>query len=173
MDFPDLLRGAIWHTTTPKRYQSILRDGYLLPDPDLPESERWGTAMGPRLYPFVRSLGGVSLFDFREFDESHYTERYPMSMWGSFVPCCQRSDAAIWIQIDLTSVREKFIDGMTLLHQWKASGELGRKIMPVIEAAHIGPLPSSAFSKILVYEKRTNTFSEQERYALISETDHE
>jgi hypothetical protein len=165
MDFPDILRGSIWHTTTPQRYQSIVRDGYLRPEPDLPESERWGTAMGPRLHPFVRSLGGVSLFDFREFDEAQYTERYPSSMWGAFVPCCQRSDAAVWIEIELVLVSEKFIDGMTLLQRWKASGQLGRKIMPLIEVAHIGPLPSSAFGRVLVYEKATNTFSEQGRYA--------
>lgn len=153
MNFPAILHGAVWHTTTPERYESIIHDGSLLPEPNLPESERWGTAQGPELYPFVRSLGGVSLFDFREFDEAHYSEHYPQSTWENFVPCPQRSDSAIWIGINLASVEDHFIDGKRLLQQWKESNQLGRKIMPIIEAAHIGPLSSSSFFAVFLYEK--------------------
>jgi len=40
-----------------------MQSGALLPDPDIPDCERWGG------YSYVRSIGGVSLFDFGRFDE--------------------------------------------------------------------------------------------------------
>jgi uncharacterized glyoxalase superfamily protein PhnB len=45
--FPPELRDCLWHTTTPNRYESILRAGSILPNPDIPESDRWKTAHGP------------------------------------------------------------------------------------------------------------------------------
>jgi hypothetical protein len=161
MDFPAILRGFVWHTTTPERYRSICQEGFLLPEPALPDTERWGTAAGPSLYPYVRSIGGVSLFDFREFDETQYSSRYPLSMWRQFVPCSHRADTAIWIEIDLALVKAQFIDGVTLLQRWKSSGQLGRNIMPLIEVAHVGPVPSRAFNRVFVYRKSTNVFLEQ------------
>ena len=61
------LVGSVWHTTRPERFQHILESGAILPEPDIPKAERWGTAGGPEGYPYVRSIGAVSLFDFRSF----------------------------------------------------------------------------------------------------------
>jgi hypothetical protein len=159
MDFPEVLRGAVWHTTTPERYASILRDGHLVPEPELSDSERWGTAMGSSHYPFVRSIGGVSLFDFRSFDEGQYTHVYPLSMWREFVPCSHRASKAIWIEMDLSEIHRNFVDGLNLVAKWKESGQLHRKIMPIIESAHIGPISTDAFANVLVYDKAKDAFA--------------
>jgi hypothetical protein len=62
------LRGGVWHTTNVSRFQGILRSAAILPDPEIPDSERWSTSLGSKWYPYVRTLGGISLFDFRRFN---------------------------------------------------------------------------------------------------------
>jgi len=79
--FPNLLRGRLWHTTSFDRYQKIVESGFILPSPPVPDDERWGTIQGPDYYPYVRLLGGVSLFDFNGFDPDSYGEKYPLSTW--------------------------------------------------------------------------------------------
>ena len=159
MKLPEILRESVWHTTTPERYKSIIEKGSILPEPDLPESQRWGTAMGVTHYPYVRYIGGVSLFDFRGFDEEQYSQKYPISTWRKFVPCSHRSDKAIWIEINRPLIKENLISGEKLLAEWKLSGELRRKIMPLIEVAHIGPLSVTAFERVLIYNKDDDMFS--------------
>src|ERR1035438_4494083 len=60
-------QGGLWHTTRPERFDRILSTGAILPEPDILDSERWANA-GPEHYPYVRTLGGVSLFDFDGFN---------------------------------------------------------------------------------------------------------
>src|SRR5258708_20259302 len=79
------LSGRLWHTTHPNRFKSILNSGAILPEPDIPDSERWKASKGNQSFPFVRTLGGVSLFDFDQFDPDSYSERYPISSWYEFV----------------------------------------------------------------------------------------
>jgi hypothetical protein len=79
------LCGRIWHTTTEERFEGILRSGEISPEPDIPASDRWSTGLGPEHYPYVRSLGGVSLFDFRQFNAQAYSKKYPLSQWRAFV----------------------------------------------------------------------------------------
>lgn len=160
MSFPEILAESVWHTTTPERFSLIRRDGFIYPEPELADSERWGTVMGESHYPFVRSIGGVSLFDFRGFDEATYSERYPMSSWHSFVPCSHRSDEAIWLEIDIETAAENFVPGSELLAQWKESGQLHRKIMPIIEAAHIGPLPIKLLKRTFKFSMSMGIFEE-------------
>jgi hypothetical protein len=62
------LKGGVWHTTNMNRFQGILRSSAILPEPEIPDRERWSTSRGSELYPYVRTLGGVSLFDFRKFN---------------------------------------------------------------------------------------------------------
>lgn len=159
MSFPDALYGHVWHTTILERYESIIRSGFVLPEPSLRDAERWGTSAGPDSYPFVRSLGGVSLFDFREFDAVAYSKNYPHAMWRSFVPRSHHSTTAIWIEVAPEDLGDKFVDGKMLLELWKRSGQFSRKIMPLIEAAYIGPLASALFKRVLRFEAETNVFS--------------
>ena len=82
MKLPAELKGRVWHTTSLVRFQQILRDQAILPEPPtVDNSERWKTGSRPELYPYVRVIGGVSLFDFRNFDEKEYSEKYPLSSY--------------------------------------------------------------------------------------------
>ena len=141
------LVGGVWHTTNQDRFLRIRECGAILPKPDISEHERWGTAVGPEGYPYVRSIGGVSLFDFRGFEAESYSAEYPSSSWGYFVPCHLSWDSAVWIEIDHESLGSAFISGGELLARRKAEDSF-RRIMPLIEAAHIGPLPCRAFKRV-------------------------
>ena len=141
------LVGSIWHTTSQERYHSILSMASILPEPPVPNSERWSSKGGPRWYPFVRSIGGVSLFDFRQFDPDQYDVRYPLSNWREFVPNRDTWNVAVWIELDLAA-ESSFVDPSTLLARWKEHGE-GRRLMPLVEAAYVGPISVKSFGRVL------------------------
>ena len=148
--FHQVLAGGLWHVTSPDRFASILRDGAILPNPRIADSERWGTARGSAGYPYVRSISGVSLFDFLNFDENSYSEAYPVSNWAAFVPCPREWPEAVWIELHRHLLGDRLIDGPKLLRQWKAERS-SRRFMPLIEAAHVGPIPVSMFRRALIY----------------------
>lgn len=158
--FPEILRGSLWHTTSAERLDSILKNCFILPNPQIPDSERWNTGCGSNFYPYVRSIGGVSIFDFTEFDEFTYSEQYPMSSWRNFVPCFHKWDTAIWIELNLEVIKKDFIDGSTLLKLWKQQEAYRNNIMPKIEAAHVGPIPVNAFRRIFKYSIKTKEFAQ-------------
>jgi hypothetical protein len=141
------LQGAVWHTTNSERFQGILHSGAILPEPPIPDRDRWSTAMGSKWYPYTRTLGGVSLFDFREFDPDQYSKDYPLSTWAEFVPYRSTWKEAVWIEIDAEKLGKAFVSGNDLLARWKTV-EVGNRIMPRIEAAHLGPLPCVAFKNV-------------------------
>lgn len=140
------LCNGIWHTTSERRFKSILEDGYISPTPDLPEQERWGTALGSNHFPYARYLGGVSLFCFAGFDAKKYEAEYPLSSWRAFVPCCSKWPKAVWIELQLDKLNN-YVSPEELLFTWKKSESYGHKIMPMIEAIHLGPVPLSAFKR--------------------------
>lgn len=146
--FPSILLDRLWHSTTYPRYKHICRDGAILPNPDMPDSARWHAGKGPDHYPYVRSLGGVSLFDFTGFDAKKYSKKYAAS-WYTFVPLNEIEGNKVWIEIDRGSVLENLIEGRDLLERWKQENALRRSLMPIIEVAHIGPIFESAFSRVL------------------------
>ena len=159
MSFPSKLRGSVWHTTSLERYKQIVIDKAILPEPPtIKDSERWKTGGGPEGYPYVRKLGGVSLFDFRKFDKDKYSQKYPFSSWRTFVPKVKDWHTAVWIKIDIKAVSENLIFGSELINQWKTQEAYRHSIMPIIEIAHIGPLPSSAFQKILTFSENDQCF---------------
>ncbi len=154
MKLPKELHGKIWHTTSIERYRLIIRDGAIMSEPPtVKDSERWKTEKGPYLYPYVRVIGGVSLFDFRGFDENDYSEKYPLSSWSIFVPRLSKWHTAVWIEIDIRPVVNNLIFGQALVDQWKEQKAYKHTIMPIIEVAHIGPLPVEAFRSILISSK--------------------
>ena len=135
------LRGGAWHTANSERYKGILSEGAILPEPPIPDSDRWGTGLGTIGCPYVRSIGGVSLFDFREFDSEEYSEKYPISSWREFVPYRSAWGDAIWIEIDVSEVVAGFISGREILDRWKAEQATNR-FMPLIDGrAHWSPAP--------------------------------
>jgi len=148
MPFPEELIGSLWHTTNQKKYSEILLSGFISPDPDIPDEERWSTSQGTEHYPFVRTLKGVSLFDFSTFKPNEYSKKHPASSWSEFVPYRNAWSSSIWIEIDRDTIVDNFISGITLLEKWKQENAYKNKIMPIIEAAHIGAIPSSSFMRI-------------------------
>ncbi len=142
------LVGGVWHTTSQERFEAILECGAILPEPNISERERWGTKIGPEGYPYVRSIGGVSLFDFRDFDAEKYSAKYPASSWEFFVPCHPSWASAVWIEIEHETLGKAFVSGVGLLARWKAEGS-SQRIMPLIEAASLAPIPCSAFKRYI------------------------
>ena len=67
-------------------------------------------------------------------------------------------DGAIWIELDIDIIKKDFIDGITLIKQWDQQKAHRHKIMPRIEAAHIGPVPIKAFKRVLKYSPKTKVF---------------
>ncbi|MGN7611905.1 hypothetical protein ACQZV8_07440 [Magnetococcales bacterium HHB-1] len=157
---PDILRDSYWHVTYLDRYQKIVEDGYIDPEPDLDDKERWSTAEGPDHYPFVRKLGGVSIFDFHGFDEKKYIEKYPFSMWGAFIPCPRNKTECVWIEIKVDQLGDKFISGKDLLDKWKRKNSYANKIMPLIECANIGRLSKEFFRRCLFYDNKKQVYTE-------------
>lgn len=146
--FPEILLNRLWHSTTPDRYELILGSGAILPEPEIPNNARWFTANGPENYPYVRTLGGVSLFDFTDFNPKKYRKKYVAS-WHTFVPLNEATGNKIWIEIDRESVKNSLIEGKDLLDKWGREKAYRHNIMPIIEAAHIGPLCMPYFSRVL------------------------
>jgi hypothetical protein len=132
----------------------IITIGQILPNPSIPEKERWGSSRGPEFYPYVRFLGGISLFDFTNFQADTYSKKYPLSCWYEFVPYRREWGKSVWIEINREAVKESFISGEALLKKWKHEKAYHHNIMPIIEAAHIGPINVEAIS--CVYESGFN-----------------
>ena len=146
--FPSILLNRLWHSTTYSRYELILRSGAILPEPEIPDSDRWHTEKGPAHYPYVRSLGGVSLFDFTDFDPKKYGKQY-LASWYTFVPLNKLEGNKIWIEINRDLAQKSLIEGRDLVEKWNRENSFGHNLMPIIEVAHIGPILESAFSKVL------------------------
>ena len=157
MKFPNKLYGSVWHSTSIERYEKIKSDGEIKAEPDLPDKERFSTALGDKHYPFVRSIGGVSVFDFRTFDVKKYNHQFGASNWATFAPCRTGWTETIWIEVDILQVKDTFISGQEIREKWKNENS-SRKFITIIEGAVIGSIPSSAFKKVLLYKSIHNEF---------------
>jgi hypothetical protein len=144
------LYGRLWHTTHPDHFQRILERGAIVSEPDISGSKRWKTAQGPAYYPYVRTIGGVSLFDFNGFDPDRYSEKYPLSNWREFVPFRKEWHCAVRIEINRARAAEHFISGVDLIRRWKEEAAYHHSIMPYIEAAYIGDLNRTTFARAFI-----------------------
>lgn len=141
------LRGGLWHTTHPDRFENILGSGGIFPEPNIPETGRWKPVGGKDHYPYARILGGVSLFDFDQFDPDRYSEKYPLSSWCEFVPYRKLWGRAVWIEIDRELAAPHLVSSSELVAKWKSDEAYGHNFMPYIEAAYLGVLPRRAFKR--------------------------
>ena len=145
----ETLRDGLWHTTSEDRYEGILSSGAILAGPPIPENERWGTRCGPSGWPFVRKLGGVSLFDFDGFDVQAYETKFPLSSWREFVPFRECWRAAVWIEIDRQRAGRALLTGSELLRRQREAGAYRHRLMPCIEACYLGDVPEQLFVRVL------------------------
>ncbi|WP_040672267.1 hypothetical protein [Rhodobacter ferrooxidans] len=132
------LLGSFWHTTSSERFEGIIRSGLIMVDPPLPEAERYGGM------PFVRSLGGVSLFDFpSSFNFEIYEADVQLNSIGEFIPFKSSWGRSIWLRIDSEMVREGLKSGREIRALWKKM-DSSRRFMAEVEGAHIGDIPIAA-----------------------------
>ncbi len=132
------LAGSFWHTTSVARFESILATGSIMVEPGLPEKERYGGG------PFVRSLGGVSLFDFPAgFDFEKYDVEIPTNSLGEFVPFKRVWGQSVWLRLDTDTLAQGIRSGKAIRALWKELGS-ARRFIPEVEGAHLGDIPIGA-----------------------------
>ena len=156
------LRGGLWHTTSPIRFKGIRLRKAILRDPPIPDDERWATGLGREGWPYVRTLGGVSLFDFDGFDPVAYSARCPLSSWRAFVPFRKDWGASVWIEIDRKKAAQELIGANELVARQKRENALRHRIMPYIEACYLGDIPSCMFVRVLLIESSDTDFRRME-----------
>ena len=154
----ETLQGSLWHTTSQTRFTGIRSKQAILRDPPIPDDERWSTRLGPDGWPYVRTLGGVSLFDFAEFEPDAYSARCPMSSWREFVPFRKDWGASIWIEIDRQKAAQLLVNPAELLARQKRENAYRHRIMPHIEACYMGDVPSSLFVRALLIANGDSDF---------------
>jgi hypothetical protein len=154
------LQGGLWHTTHPDRFKRILERGAILPIPDPPNPDGWKTMSGDPYCTYAHKLGGVSLFDFHQFDPKSYAEKCPMSTWQAFVPYREKWDSSVWIEIDRSLVTSNFVAGSEALARQKEENAQRYALMPYIEAVHVGFLPRKAFKRAFQVGKDDHRFRE-------------
>ncbi len=81
-----------------------------------------------------------------------------MSSWYEFVPYRTDWDRSVWIEIDREKVALQVISGSDLVAKWKSDNAYQHTIMPYIEAAHLGPLPRTAFKRAFLVCKGDSQF---------------
>jgi len=135
---------------------NIQQSGAILPEPNIPDSDRWKASRGRDFYPYVRFIGGVSLFDFHQFEPHPYQSAHPLSNWHEFVPYRKDWRGAVWIEINRLQVLNNFVSGDDLLERWKLEDAYRHPLMPRIEAAYIGPLSKSTFTRALFLHSGRN-----------------
>lgn len=157
MKFPKKLYGSVWHSTSIERFEKIKADGRIKANPDLSDKERFSTKFGAKHYPFVRSIGGVSVFDFRTFDVKKYSHKFSVSNWATFAPCRTGWAETIWIEVDILQLKDTFLSGQQIRELWKSENS-SRKFITIIEGAVMEFIPSSAFKQVLLYKSSSNEF---------------
>lgn len=56
------LYGGLWHTTHPDRFKGILAAGAILPEPGIPDRERWGELLKALNTILTSELSAASVF---------------------------------------------------------------------------------------------------------------
>ena len=150
------LKGGLWHVTRAERHSKIISSGGIDPNPEgVSDAERWQTQHGERGFPFVRYVGGVSLFDFINWDidkcAGGCVRGFYYCGWDNFIPVLQcngrRLDSSVWIEINYDAVKHNLRLNKELERMQRAERERSgdnHTLLPCVEAAHIGRIPCSA-----------------------------
>jgi hypothetical protein len=142
------LRGGLWHVTKPDRFIKIQESGFILVEPDIPDEDRWSTRDGRNSYPYVRYIGGISLFEFsKNFDLEAYRQRCPASSLEAFIPFPSNWGEAVWLEVDQSSLGDSFISAEDIWVKQDIERAWRHRLMPFVEAAHIGNLPIRSINR--------------------------
>lgn len=138
----DFVGTDIWHVTSKTNFERIISDGEIKAEPDIPDELRYATFKGLSYYPLVRSLGGISLFDFTVQEQSavHYRTAIEFPPYS----CSEESSVRIWIEIDRDSIIDRIRPNDYLKKIWK-DGNQHRRFIPVYEIAVIGAISTTSF----------------------------
>ena len=156
----ETLRGGVWHVTSCDFFEGIKEAGAIQVEPDIPERSRYGGRSGPAKRPYVRHIGGVSLFDFRKYDLKRFDQEFP-SNTGTiryYVPFYRREHDSVWIQIDPVQAGKSLLSPAELNRRRDVDGERSRLLIPRIEACHIGDIPKDRFLRVLFARHGISSF---------------
>lgn len=114
-----------------------------------PHCRQWPleNVKGREFYPYVRTLGGISLFDFNDFDPESHGERRPISSWRTFIPFRSDWGCSVRIEKDREQFARHVISAPEPVAKWELDQADRCTIMPYIDAAHLGLLPRPAFTQ--------------------------
>jgi hypothetical protein len=144
------LAGRLWHATHIDKALAILADGRIRPD--APAKYKTG---------YCRSLGGVSLFDFRQPDE-HAADAFSRGAghWLSGHHAEDQDEIGVWFEIDPARAPPHILSTEIFKH-WqdtRAEDESGmprpRDPMPYCEACHRGAISLAAVAGALLIDAR-------------------
>ncbi len=135
----EYLKIGVWHSTSRERFSSIKNDGIIRVEPSLAKSERW-KAQDANYYPYVRKIGGVSLFVLNDFNPEVYSNACPMSSWQTFIPFRKNWGASVWIKVRPDQLGEKFIKPSALWERQDHEKAWRHTLMPRIEGALLGDI---------------------------------
>jgi leucyl-tRNA synthetase len=142
---PTELKSKVWHSTSIENATSIVRQGFILAEPDIDQAKFWG-GKSERVYPFVRSIGGISLFDFR-LPSSHVSK-----ILYNFIPCKSGCTQTVWFGIDVSRLGDLFLSADETRIRWMESG-MNRQYMPKLESTSLCPIPISCINSIYISRK--------------------
>lgn len=141
------LRGGLWHSTPSHRFRKIVEAREIQSDPPLPGEFVWHNRNGTS---YARSIGGVSLFDFRDADWQRLCDFGQQDGWVQFFRAQQISTpidecvSTVWLAMDRTRLRNFHSIADVTAHRCASGKALATKWMPCIEACVVGPIPLSA-----------------------------
>jgi len=143
VDLLELLKGGVWHATSAVNFNAIYADGCVKASPPATRYEN----------SFCRSLGKVSLFDFR--DAPNLWKAIERNDWASFTSIPPEG-ASVWLRIDHSRIH--IPSCVDLLKEWndgRDSGQplsLNMRIISDLETGRAGDLPTTSFSEVLLID---------------------
>ncbi|PKG86490.1 hypothetical protein CXF85_01950 [Colwellia sp. 75C3] len=149
---PHKLKGKVWHSTSFDNAVKIIKSGSILSNPNISTEDKWG-GNSETDYPFVKSIGGISLFDFR-LPESHSSE-----LLYRWVPCQVKFSKTVWFEIDTSKLHSCFLSAEDTLVKWEKAG-MTRNYMPYLEASCISPIDTQYIKSILIGDQNGGLVSE-------------
>jgi len=134
------LNGRLWHATSADGLSGILHDRAIRAD----AATKHSTA-------YVRSIGGVSLFDLAEPDIGIHPVAAHWSDWLR-----DRTGTPYWLEVDRAAVADQFIGTRETYRRWQerldAGGMTATRLIANIEAAHIGSIPLCQVNAIIAVD---------------------